>query len=242
MSGKGEPKSKLAASKPATKLSNKSTGKGTTSKSTGTKSKPTTTTKKKGTKNTSSKAIDEAIAKLSIQTEEPLELCLEEAGRVILENSDVELKKALKWPLFIDESKKLATLCMDKPSQAQYINCTDINNLKHDTVRTKALSALFKGLPLIIDLGSETELALARFENACTEFDANFYNDVCSKSALDNNPDRYKDLIRDSDGNSFEGASEEVKNFKLVFLSSESGVEEFASKFAIPITITDSEA
>lgn len=145
----------------------------------------------------------------------PIEIDLKKIVDAAFKKTEPNLNQGKKWPLILD--KKNVFSAFSRLRESKYVHCSDESHLDPEELRWKILTAYFHGYVLVIDLGSSNE-TLKDFSNACDEIEKNLYSDLMNKVFVaDQN--RYKSLIKESDGDQFDAEKiQEFKNFLTVLL------------------------
>ncbi len=129
--------------------------------------------------------------------QKPTEIALKGAVDAFFNHTDSDLNKASKWPLLIDPTERFSAFARHRDTC--YIQCLSKEDLQTNRVRLAILCAYFYGKTLVVDFMDNLEL-LELFKQACESVVSNLYEDVVNKRIDEK---RYKDLIRDEDGDAY---------------------------------------
>ena len=129
----------------------------------------------------------------------PKEVDLKTAVKLVFDKSDQELNAMNKWAVLVDEAERCGAFFRHRDTR--YVSCYDKSDLGTDKLRLSILSAYFYGTILVIDIMDNLNL-LDLFKEACNNISNNLFEDIIDKTIV-TNENRYKDLIRDSDGEGY---------------------------------------
>ena len=118
---------------------------------------------------------------------------------MVFHKSDPELNISNKWPVLVDPAERCGAFFRHR--NVRYVQCQDKSNLETDKLRISILSAYFYGTVLVVDIVDNLNL-IYLFKDACNAISPNLFEDICDKTIV-RNEKRYKDLIRDSDGEDY---------------------------------------
>lgn len=167
------------------------------------------------------------------QPQPPKEIDLKGSVRLFFDRKDEDLNKADRWPLLIDPTERFSTFARHRDTR--YVECYTKEGVEPNRVRLAVLSAYFFGTTLVIDFMDNLEL-LKRFEEVCDTIDAKLYQDLINKEIDEN---RYKDFIRDEDGDEY--LEWKIRNkgdqFNVLFLTTKPEVADLLP-YTIPYIMT----
>lgn len=165
---------------------------------------------------------------------EPIEVNLKRAVQIVFDRLDENLNNADKWPVIIDENTRFSAFCRHRDSR--YIDCMFKEDLVADKIRLKILSSYFFGVPLVIDTGDNLNM-LGLFKDVCNEIDPKIYDDIFNKNIC-KNEERYRDLIRDNDGDEYDAYKiRDCGKFYVCIITTNEGLGRSLSNIAIPYII-----
>jgi len=109
-------------------------------------------------------------------------------------------------------------------------------DLVADKIRLKILSAYFFGVPLVIDIGDNLQM-FELFKGVCNQIDDKTFDDIFNKNIC-KNENRYRDLVRDSDGDEYDAYKiRDCGNFYTCILTTNEGLGRSLSNIGIPFII-----
>ncbi len=188
-----------------------------------------------GSKQTESVAVMPAqdVKPVQATPPPPKEVDLKTAVKMVFDHADPDLNNSNKWPILIDEAERCGAFFRHRDTV--YVQCYDKAHLETEKLRISILSAYFYGKTLVIDNMDNINL-LELLKEACNRISANLFEDICDKTIV-TNEQRYKDLIRESDGEDYlEWKIRQAGGFSVCFLTTNINVA-VLMPYALPIIV-----
>ena len=160
---------------------------------------------------------------------------------ILRDLSGLVRNSAEKWPLIIDQNEQAATFLRYRDTN--YVNCLDMKLMQADKFRLSLLGAIRYGKPFVLDLMQYDQELVESVKSVCGQIDyANLYEDLCSKKLVHN--DKFMGLVKpDKDGKDYELQNFNeirLKNFKVLFLTSNPYPHEALMKITMPVKVVTS--
>jgi hypothetical protein len=168
---------------------------------------------------------------------------IKEIDDMILRDLTGVVKNSLdKWPLIIDQNEQASTFLRYRDTN--YVNCLDMQSMQLDKFRVALIGAIRYGKPFVLDVMQyDTEL-VESIKSVCDQIDPNLFEEMCSKKLAQN--ERYMRLVKlEKDGKEYEAQNFNairLKNFKVLFLTSNPYPNDKLVKATMPIKIVTSSA
>ena len=174
---------------------------------------------------------DEKMLKINIKEFD--DMILRDLTNIVKNSSD-------KWPLIIDQNEQASTFLRYRDTN--YVNCLDIQAMQPDKLRLAIIGSIRYGKPFVVDLMQYDKELFETFKSSCSQIDANLFDELCTKTLMDK--ERFLRLANvEKDGKEYEIQhfnSIRMKNFKVIFLTSNPYPNDSLVKLTLPIKIITS--
>lgn len=168
--------------------------------------------------------------------ENQMKINIKEIDDIVIRDFSGKLSQSKKWPLIIDQNEQATTFLRYRDTN--YINCLDPKSMHYDRFRLALLGAIRFGKPFVLDLMDYDEELIESIKSICEQIQTNLFKDIIDKKIL--NKENYLKLIRPNDGEQYQVQNfddSKIKNFKLIFITSNSYPYEFLLNNTFPIRI-----
>jgi ankyrin repeat protein len=173
--------------------------------------------------------------------EKMLQINIKEFDDMILRDLTNIVKNSTdKWPLIVDQNEQAATFLRYRDTN--YVNCLDIQAMQPDKLRLAIIGSIRYGKPFVVDLMQYDKELFEAFKSSCSQIDETLFDELCNKSLMEK--ERFLRLANVvKDGKEYEIQhfnSIRMKNFKVIFLTSNPYPNESLVKLTLPIKIITS--
>jgi hypothetical protein len=161
---------------------------------------------------------------------------------ILRDLTDIVKNSVDKWPLIIDQNDQASTFLRYRDTN--YVNCLDMQSMQPDKFRVALIGAIRYGKPFVLDVMQYDNELLESIKTVCNQIDPGLFEEICNKKLLQN--ERYMRLVKlEKDGKEYEAQNfnaVRLKNFKLLFLTSNPYPNDKLVKITMPIKIVTSGA